>query len=523
MTTNQDVTAAWTYHNDTKHSLERIRNNPHYLDWDNQPIAFKIYTDAERIPLPQDVLTVSTPMLEALVSPPRESQQECVPELATLATLLYLSAGITKRRTYPGGEVYFRAAACTGALYHIDLYLVCGDLPELSAGVYHFGPHDFALRCLRKGDYRGVLTHASGCLAAVQHAPVTIVCTSTYWRNAWKYQARTYRHCFWDAGTLLANFFAATAALSVPTRLVAGFVDAEVNQLLGLDTEREVSLALLPCGYAPVEAPASSLPSTPLQLATAPLSKTEVDYPAIRAMHAASSLRTEEEVDTWRKSSALKSEPEPTGQLFPLHPLPDADATRSSLDYVIRHRGSTRIFAREPLSFSQLSTILTSATQGVPADFLMPAGSSLTTLYLIINAVDGLPPGAYVFHRNRNALELLREGEVRREAGYLGLGQQLPADASVNVFCLTDLAAVLERFGNRGYRAAQLEAAVIGGKCYLAAYSQNLGATGLTFFDDDVTEFFSPHAAGKSVMFLTAIGTPTKNRKVIPPKKEPSI
>ena len=65
---------------------------------------------------------------------------------------------------------------------------------------------------------------------------------------------------------------------------------------------------------------------------------------------------------------------------------------------------------------------------------------------------------------------------------------------------------VLARFGNRGYRAAQLEAAIRGGRLYLGAYALGLGATGLTFFDDDVTAFFSPHAAGKSVMFLMAVG-----------------
>ena len=512
MTTNRDLTATWSYHNDTKHSLESIRSNPHALDWENQPLAFKIYRDAEPIPLPQDVLTVSTPALQAIATLPRESQRDDVPDLKTLATLLYLSAGITKRRAYPGGEMYFRAAACTGALYHIDLYLVCGDLPELAAGVYHFGPHDFALRCLRKGDYRGVLTHASGHAAAVRQAPVTLVCTSTYWRNAWKYQARTYRHCFWDAGTLLANFLAAAAALPAPTGIVTGFVDAEVNQLLDLDTEREVALALMPCGYSSGEAPVASPPTNPLHLQTVPLGKTEVDYPAIRIMHAASSLMTNEEVAEWRQRSLEKRETEPTGPLFALPTLSDASLPLASLDHVIRHRGSSRMFAREPISLAQLSTILVAATRGVPADFLTPAGTSLTDLYLIVNSVAGLAPGAYVFHRGRNALELLREGEVRREAGYLGLGQQLPADASVNMFCLTDLAAVLDCFGNRGYRAAQLEAAIIGGKCYLAAYAQGLGATGLTFFDDDVTEFFSPHAAGKSVMFLTAIGKPAKKK-----------
>jgi nitroreductase len=126
--------------------------------------------------------------------------------------------------------------------------------------------------------------------------------------------------------------------------------------------------------------------------------------------------------------------------------------------------------------------------------------------------VEDLSPGAYVFHREQRALELLKEGDFRREAGYLGLGQEIPADASADVFFLTNLNEVLDRLGNRGYRAAQLEAAISGGKLYLAAYALHLGASGLTFFDDDVTEFFSPHAAGKSVMFLIALGKSVKRR-----------
>ena len=100
----------------------------------------------------------------------------------------------------------------------------------------------------------------------------------------------------------------------------------------------------------------------------------------------------------------------------------------------------------------------------------------------------------------------MRAGEFRREAGFLALGQDLAADAAANVYSMLDLADVVDRLGNRGYRAAQLEGGIMGGRMYLAAYAQGFGATGLTFFDDHVTEFFSPHAAGKSVMFLTALG-----------------
>jgi len=112
-----------------------------------------------------------------------------------LAEILFLSAGITRRRSYPGGEMLFRAAACTGALYHIDIYVVCGDLADLEAGVYQFSPQDFSLRRLRAGDYRSFLVGASGEEPSITNAPCVIVSASTFWRNAWKYQARAYRHC----------------------------------------------------------------------------------------------------------------------------------------------------------------------------------------------------------------------------------------------------------------------------------------------------------------------------------------
>ena len=173
---------------------------------------------------------------------------------------------------------------------------------------------------------------------------------------------------------------------------------------------------------------------------------------------------------------------------------------------MIQRRGSTRKFSREPIGFDQLSGLLRAACTGVQADFLQPDRTHLCDLYLTVHDVDGLPPGAYVYHRDLQALEQLKEGDFRSESGYLGLNQDLPADASANIFFMTNLDPVLERMGNRGYRAAQIEASITAGKCYLGAYAQRVGASGLTFFDDDVTNFFSPHAAGKSVMFLIALG-----------------
>jgi len=125
---------------------------------------------------------------------------------------------------------------------------VAGDLPGLDAGVYHFNPADVSLRLLRKGNFRGNLAQATGMEPVVAHAPATVICTGIYWRNAWKYQARTYRHFGWDNGTLLANMLAVSAASGLSAEIVLGFVDTEVNRLLDLDTRREVSFCLVPIG-----------------------------------------------------------------------------------------------------------------------------------------------------------------------------------------------------------------------------------------------------------------------------------
>ncbi len=505
MPENRHPEAAWTYHNATKHSPESVRSGGHFLDWANQPLPFKIYATLDPMPLPREFEQTGVAALSAIAERILP-QRETAPSLAGLAQILYFSAGILKRRSYPGGEIFFRAAACTGALYETELYFVCSDLPDLAAGLYHFAPADFGLRKLRDGDYRAVLVEAAAGEPSVAHAPVIIICTGTYWRNSWKYQARTYRHFGWDNGTILANLLAMSTALGLPAKVVCGFVDDQVNRLLDLETAKEVAFSLVPLGYTSQAVSPETKQIEPLQGNTVPLSKREVDYPLMGEMHAASSLHSRGEVEEWRGSAPQIATPQPSQPMISLEPLSETEIPRDTIEQVILRRGSSRRFARKPITYAQLSTMLDRATRGIPADFLEPLGVQLNQLYLAVHAVEGLDPGTYFFDRERHGLELLARGNFRDEAGHLGLDQELPADASVAVFFLADLAAVLNRYGNRGYRAVQLEAGIIGGKLYLAAYALHLGATGLTFYDDEVAQFFSPHAQGKNAIILVALG-----------------
>ena len=52
---NQHLDLALTYHEETKHSYDSVYSDHHFLDWDNQPRPFKLYTNVEPQALPQDL------------------------------------------------------------------------------------------------------------------------------------------------------------------------------------------------------------------------------------------------------------------------------------------------------------------------------------------------------------------------------------------------------------------------------------------------------------------------------------
>ena len=515
MSQNQNIDAAWQYHSGTKHSYVGLRMHPHTLDWENKPLLFKIYPTLEVTRLPRDFRDSGMVALSAIAAPQPDASTQAIPDLETLAQILFFSAGVTRSKKHEQGETFFRAAACTGALYEIELYIVCADLPAkdlpggnspaLPSGLYHFGAAEFGLRLLRAGDFRQALVGATGADSSVAHAPVTIICTGTYWRNAWKYRSRTYRHFGWDNGTILANMLAISAASKLPAKIITSFVDAQVNALLDVDPMREVAFSMVAIGHQE-STPPNTPEVSPLSLPIVAYSKEEIDYPAMRKMHEASSLDSSAEVTAWRGKTLSNELPTSKGAMTPLQFPDNSKIPKDTVEQVISRRGSTRQFARDPVTLPQLSLMLERATQGISADFLNSSGSHLNEMYLIVNSVVGLSAGAYVYHRESKSLELLKPGDFRDKAGYLGLEQQIPADAAVDVFFLADLKTILERYGNRGYRAVQLEAGILGGKLYLAAYAQRLGASGLTFYDDDVVSFFSPHARGKSAIFLVALG-----------------
>jgi SagB-type dehydrogenase family enzyme len=568
MSLNKDIKYALNYHEATKHSEASLLTSRHYLDFDNKPIPFKIYLELPSISLPTSFPTPQVNALscisgitdkglnddsEALTSAlgtktttKNTNASNNLPhvDVSSLAEILFFSAGITREIKYPYGKYYMRAASATGALYPIELYVICDDIsPHLGAGVYHFSPADFSLTEIRTGKYKKYLATATANNQDVARSEIAIIFTSIAWRNAWKYQARSYRHWFWDSGVITANLLATTHAMGLPTHIIMGFLDDDISQLLSLEDQIEAPIAVAAIGKGGQENIIVSsqhhtgedrIPHIPVPNIR-PLSKRgEINYQEIWALNQASKLTSTQDIEEWIGNahrhqpllSAISHHPQRSGSnnesnlIVTSGDLEENVNASRSLEETILWRGSSRKFARSNIPFSALKTILYSSTRGVPLDILKNEENSMIDIYFIANAVEGLTPGAYFYNRNASATNpntsVVRVKEVvtsRNISGYLCLGQTLFSDASVVFFLMTDLQSVLGSLGNRGYRSSQFEAGVIAGKIYLAAYARGIGASGSTFFDDAVTEFFSPHAAKKSTMIAVGVGVPAYSAK----------
>ena len=86
---NRETEAAWSYHNGTKHSYQSIRTNAHSLDWENQPIPFKIYSSLDPIPLPRQLSSSKTPALAAIAETATSAQ---------LRSALFIASTPVRRR-----------------------------------------------------------------------------------------------------------------------------------------------------------------------------------------------------------------------------------------------------------------------------------------------------------------------------------------------------------------------------------------------------------------------------------------
>jgi SagB-type dehydrogenase family enzyme len=435
------MTVLRRYHDWTKHFPDRPSSNPYGLEWGNMPAPFKRYPDLEPVRPPE-----------------------------ALERLLRLGAGVHPRR----GDPRFRTFMSAGALHPVELYVA-------TTALWHFHPGEGTLRRLRDEDLRAALAHAAVAPELAEAAAVLIL-TGILWRTAWKYGARGWRHIFWDAGTMLANLLALADEEGLEPRLLVAFVDGEVAEVLGVEPPREEPVALLGVGRSPAGRGPGRL--EPIARRSPPLSPRERRFEEAELAWAASTLATADDVGRWR--DVARQFGRASGGSAPGH-----------LDEVILRRGSARDFTTDPISSDELEAALAWACTPAPGD-LPP----LCSVFAVAHAVDGLEAGVYRFEPP-SRFEPVSKAVSRRNTAHVCLDQALGGNAAAVLFFTADLDRVLAALGGRGYRAAQLDAGICSGRVSLGAYARGLGATGLTFYDDEVRRYLG---TGEEPMMCVAVG-----------------
>jgi len=154
---------------------------------------------------------------------------------ATLGSFLNLAAGETYERADDDGTVWrLRACPSGGAVYPLDLYVTVHTVEDVTAGLYYFDPLEHGLRLLREGDLRPEL-NTGMYLEAVHASSACFLIAATFARTTFKYGERGYRFALLEAGHIAQNLLLAATAAGLASVPVGGFVDDDLNALIGVD------------------------------------------------------------------------------------------------------------------------------------------------------------------------------------------------------------------------------------------------------------------------------------------------
>jgi SagB-type dehydrogenase family enzyme len=154
--------------------------------------------------------------------------------LAEVSQILWAAQGITDPK---GGK---RTAPSAMASYFLELYLISGNVTDLSPGMYKYRPEGHELEVVAKGDIKTKLFEAAG-QAPIKNAPAVLIIAGDSERSkipSWMYL---------EAGHAAQNVYLQAVPLNLGTVVMAGFKPEEVIKALNMPKGEE-PIYIMPVG-----------------------------------------------------------------------------------------------------------------------------------------------------------------------------------------------------------------------------------------------------------------------------------
>ena len=202
--------------------------------------------------VPPDKLTLGTaPLLDVINQ--RRSRRVYTSEALTfeeLSFLLWTTQGV--QEVVRGGAGTLRTAPSGGARHALETYVVVNRVDSLKQGLWRYQPLDHQM-CLLREDADLPVQLAAACCGQkfIGEGAVVFAWTSVPYRMEWRYGILSHKVIALDAGHVCQNLYLAAESLGAGTCGIGAYSQTQVDALLGVDGDDELTVYLAPVGKVP--------------------------------------------------------------------------------------------------------------------------------------------------------------------------------------------------------------------------------------------------------------------------------
>ncbi|MGZ5008927.1 MAG: SagB/ThcOx family dehydrogenase, partial [Methylobacter sp.] len=532
---NKQTETVLSYHNRTKHSLERYAKGPETIDWEDQPDQFRHFSGCEiiKLPLPGTELDLLFTDLDNPESIPAKPLN-----MTNTGLLLELAFGLSAWKQFGPSRWALRCNPSSGNLHPTEAYLISTGDSFIKPGVYHYVSHDHHLeqRC-RFSDN-------------LPDSSLLLGLSSVHWREAWKYGERAFRYCQHDIGHALGALRYSAAILGWSVELLAEWSDHDIAKLLGLDRDdfkkMEHESPDIICrihtdaGNDPIDIKAlleAAESGTWAGKADSLRAYHMYKWPIIDEVSAAASKPQTEEAN-WQpiqRAPKMAEVSQSVGNRCDQQII--ASSCTKTASQIIRQRRSAQHFdgKMQPLPQTDFYRML-SAVLPTTAAFDFWRWPPKIHLFIFVHRVEGLAPGIYALPRDHDAVEPLQaatladfdwqkisedlplfhlySGDCRQVAKTLSCHQPIASDSAFSLGMIAEFGETIEA-APWLYRRLFWECGLIGQVLYLEAEAAGVRGTGIgCYFDDSVHEILGIKGDKFQSLYHFTVGKPLEDNRL---------
>lgn len=183
------------------------------------------------IKLPQPVLKGTYSVEEALKN--RRSVRKYKNSPLTLKEVSQILWACDGKTIEWGGKT----APSAGATYPLEIYIVAGNVEELSPGLYRYDIEKHSLFLVKPGDLRKNISMGAWNQKMLIEAPITVIISGIFKKTTGRYENRGERYVFMEVGHCGQNIHLQAESLGLGTVMVGAFEDKKVKEVLGIEED----------------------------------------------------------------------------------------------------------------------------------------------------------------------------------------------------------------------------------------------------------------------------------------------